>query len=223
MNSVLQCLFNTRELREYFINNHYQDDVNKDNPLGTGGKLAESFAKLMKRIWSGTESYIFPKSLILMKENKFSMWTQQDAQEFMMELLDSLHEDLNRVKSKPNTELPDMDGWDDKRAADECWRIQKLRNDSIIDDLVKGQLRSTLTCHVCGNVSVKFDEFSCLSVQLPKDEKVIHVTLFWKDPHQKPKKFLIRITANACVEELINELRKRTGVPDMCIRIFEMY
>lgn len=47
-----------------------------------------------------------------------------------------------------------------------------MRNDSIIDDLFKGQFKSTLTCHQCNKVSVKFDEFCCLSVPIPKDQKV---------------------------------------------------
>lgn len=77
------------------------------------------------------------------------------------------------MKKKPYmAEPPDLDGWDDKRAADEWWRLHKLRNDSIIDDLFKGQFKSTLTCHECDKVSVKFDEFCCLSVPIPKDQKV---------------------------------------------------
>lgn len=111
MNSVLQCLANTQELREYFLNNNFQDDVNKINPLGMGGKLAEAFAQLMRLLWSGTHSSILPVMLMSMKATQFSECIQHDAQEFMMELLDGLHEDLNRVKNKPYmTESPDLDG-----------------------------------------------------------------------------------------------------------------
>ncbi|KAK3877709.1 hypothetical protein Pcinc_017596 [Petrolisthes cinctipes] len=227
MNSVLQCLANTQELREYFLDYNYQEEINKDNPLGMGGKLAGSFAQLMKVLWSGTQPSIAPmklKSMMSVKANQFSGFAQHDAQEFMVELLDGMHEDLNRVKKKPYmAEPPDLDGWDDKRAADEWWRLHKLRNDSIIDDLFKGQFKSTLTCHECDKVSVKFDEFCCLSVPIPKDQKLIQVIFFWKDPYQKPKKFFIRVPANASIEELKNELCDRTGVTSMCIQVFEMY
>ena len=40
MNSALQCLSNTYELTEYFINNQFVPDLNVLNPIGTG-KLYE--------------------------------------------------------------------------------------------------------------------------------------------------------------------------------------
>lgn len=227
MNSVLQCLVNTQELREYFLDFNIQHDINKDNPLGMGGKLAVSFANLMKLLWSGTIPSHAPtklKSMMSMKANQFSGFAQHDAQEFMVELLDGLHEDLNRIKKKPYmAEPPDLDGWQDKKAADESWKLHKMRNDSIIDDLFKGQFKSTLRCHECNKVSVKFDEFCCLSVPIPKDQKVIQVIFFWKDPYQRPKKFFIRVLANAAVEELKEELCDRTGVQVSCIQVFEMF
>ncbi|XP_068242190.1 ubiquitin carboxyl-terminal hydrolase 19-like [Palaemon carinicauda] len=227
MNSVLQCLINTIELREYFLDFSFQQDINKDNPLGMGGKLASSFAFLMKLLWSGTFRSHAPtklKSVMSMKANQFSGFAQHDAQEFMVELLDGLHEDLNRVRKKPYiAEPPDLDGWPDDQAADESWKLHKMRNDSIIDDLFKGQFKSTLTCHQCNKISVKFDEFCCLSVPIPKDQKVIQVIFFWKDPNQKPKKYYIRFAANASVEELKFELCERTGVQASCIQVFEMF
>ena len=36
MNSALQCLSNTYDLTDYFINNNFVCDLNTDNPLGTG-------------------------------------------------------------------------------------------------------------------------------------------------------------------------------------------
>ncbi|KAK7077081.1 Ubiquitin carboxyl-terminal hydrolase 19 [Halocaridina rubra] len=227
MNSVLQCLINTIELREYFLDPIFQQDINKDNPLGMGGKLAVSFAFLMKLLWSGTCRSHAPsklKSMMSMKANQFSGFAQHDAQEFMVELLDGLHEDLNRVRKKPYiAEPPDLDGWPDDQAAEESWKLHKMRNDSVIDDLFKGQFKSTLKCHQCNKISVKFDEFCCLSVPIPKDQKVIQVIFFWKDPNQKPKKFYIRLSANAVVEELKYELCERTGVQASSIQVFEMF
>lgn len=60
-----------------------------------GGKLAASFAFLMKLLWSGAHSSHAPtklKSVMSMKANQFSGFAQHDAQEFMVELLDGLHE-----------------------------------------------------------------------------------------------------------------------------------
>lgn len=51
MNSTLQCLAHTGPLREYFLSGQYKADLNKDNPLGTGGELASEFAGLLRQMW----------------------------------------------------------------------------------------------------------------------------------------------------------------------------
>lgn len=55
MNSTLQCLAHTGPLRSYFLSGEYEGDLNKDNPLGTGGELATEFANLLMEMW-GTAS-----------------------------------------------------------------------------------------------------------------------------------------------------------------------
>eukprot|EP00352_Strombidinopsis_acuminata_P002319 CAMPEP_0176398358 /NCGR_PEP_ID=MMETSP0126-20121128/45873_1 /TAXON_ID=141414 ORGANISM="Strombidinopsis acuminatum, Strain SPMC142" /NCGR_SAMPLE_ID=MMETSP0126 /ASSEMBLY_ACC=CAM_ASM_000229 /LENGTH=67 /DNA_ID=CAMNT_0017773245 /DNA_START=1177 /DNA_END=1380 /DNA_ORIENTATION=- len=47
MNSGLQCLSNTVELTRYFAYGLYKNDINKDNPLGMGGKLARAYSGLI--------------------------------------------------------------------------------------------------------------------------------------------------------------------------------
>lgn len=51
MNSTLQCLAHTGPLREYFLSGQFKTDLNKDNPLGTGGELASEFASLLRQMW----------------------------------------------------------------------------------------------------------------------------------------------------------------------------
>jgi len=55
MNSTLQCLAHTGPLRSYFLSGDYAMDLNRDNPLGTGGELATEFANLLSEMW-GTAS-----------------------------------------------------------------------------------------------------------------------------------------------------------------------
>lgn len=63
MNSVLQCLTNTVEFRDYFLGGLYKSDINLSNPLGHKGKLANAFASCMKELWANRESYIVPMKL----------------------------------------------------------------------------------------------------------------------------------------------------------------
>ena len=48
MNSGLQCLSNTKELTEYFLNQTYKRHINNKNPLGAGGAIANAYAELLK-------------------------------------------------------------------------------------------------------------------------------------------------------------------------------
>ena len=53
MNSGLQCCSHIPELSYYFLTNEFADDINKDNPLGTGGELSNHYAKVIKQLWYG--------------------------------------------------------------------------------------------------------------------------------------------------------------------------
>lgn len=44
--SMLQCLVATESLSTYFRNLAWKNEVNQDNPLGMGGKVAEAYAGL---------------------------------------------------------------------------------------------------------------------------------------------------------------------------------
>ncbi|KAL0955336.1 hypothetical protein HGRIS_004219 [Hohenbuehelia grisea] len=52
MNSALQCLAHQQELVEYFITGVFESELNRDNPLGMGGAIAEAFGTLLHRIWN---------------------------------------------------------------------------------------------------------------------------------------------------------------------------
>jgi len=60
MNSMLQCLSNTEPLTRYFLDNLYEDEINVDNFLGHGGKLAYAYADFLKEVWSGRFTVVAP-------------------------------------------------------------------------------------------------------------------------------------------------------------------
>jgi hypothetical protein len=51
MNSSLQCLSHTAPLARVFLSGAFAADLNRDNPLGNCGELAEAFGALMRRLW----------------------------------------------------------------------------------------------------------------------------------------------------------------------------
>lgn len=51
MASSVQCLMHTEPLIAPFRDGSFRKDLNKDNPLGLHGELAEAFAALATRLW----------------------------------------------------------------------------------------------------------------------------------------------------------------------------
>jgi len=160
MNSSLQCLSNSEALTRFFLSEKWKEDLNRGNPLGMQGNLAEEFSKVLEDLWAEPRSYsVCPrdfKRTIGRFAPQFTGYSQHDSQELLAFLLDGLHEDLNRIHNKPATEIPTGDGTNDAEIAQVAWKRHKLRNDSAIQDLFAAQYRSELECP-CGNVSVTFD------------------------------------------------------------------
>ncbi len=62
MNSALQCMSNVPVLTEYFRCGVYKGEINKVNPLGRRGEIAEAYADLVNEMWSGANSYTIPRN-----------------------------------------------------------------------------------------------------------------------------------------------------------------
>lgn len=219
MNSALQCLSNTVELKEYFVSGVFEDEINADNPLGNGGALARAFGSLIQQLWSGQGTAIPPRDFkwsLARFAPQFSGYAQQDTQELLAFLLDGLHEDLNRIKKKPYIEAPDWEGGglaDMVRFAKKQWEIYKLRNDSVIVDLFQGQYRSTLVCPQCSKVSIKFDPFMYLTLPLPNKTMWRHtVTFIPFDPTKGIKKINMTLPTESSMAKLKQALSEVTGV-----------
>ncbi|XP_029362184.1 ubiquitin carboxyl-terminal hydrolase 19 isoform X2 [Echeneis naucrates] len=226
MNSVIQSLSNTRELRDYFHDRAFEAEINCNNPLGTGGRLAIGFAVLLRALWKGTHHAFQPsklKAIVASKASQFTGYAQHDAQEFMAFLLDGLHEDLNRIQNKPYTETVDSDGRMDEVVAEEAWQRHKMRNDSFIVDLFQGQFKSKLVCPTCSKVSITFDPFLYLPVPLPQKQKVLSVFYFAKEPHKKPIKFLVSVSKeNSSTVEVLDSISRSVRVKPENLRLAEV-
>lgn len=84
LNSSLQCLSATIPLTDYFLGYNYRSEINKKNPLGTGGNLVVAYAELMKDMWLGKNTVIKPtafKSQLEKFAPQFVGNHQHDAQE----------------------------------------------------------------------------------------------------------------------------------------------
>lgn len=171
MNSVIQCLSNTRPLLEYLLNEQYMADINTTTS-SMKGALMKAFSQVVQELWENDGDHVVNtsslKSQIQRFAPRFMGYSQQDAQEFLRYLLEGLHEDVNRVTVKPppiHTDIPDT--YSDSKKATESWKRYLRSEDSTIVDVFVGQLRSSLRCTVCDHVSVTLDPFWDLSLPIP--------------------------------------------------------
>ncbi|XP_069481068.1 ubiquitin carboxyl-terminal hydrolase 8 isoform X2 [Ambystoma mexicanum] len=174
MNSVLQSLCNTPFLSEYFHKNCYEKDINRSNVLGHKGEVAEEFAVIMKALWTGQYRYISPRDfkITIGKINdQFAGNTQQDSQEFLLFLMDGLHEDLNKANNRKRYKEENNDHLDDPKAAEMAWLKHTQLNESIIVKLYQGQFKSTVECLTCHKKSRTFEAFMYLSLPLTSSNK----------------------------------------------------
>lgn len=182
MNSVTQCLSNTRCLLEYLVRDGYSSDIN--TTISTmRGDLIRAFASLLSDMWNeGADSSralnTGPfKAQLQRFAPVFSGYQQHDAQEFLRKLLEGLHEDVNRVTVKPKPITEDIDDdLDDNQKAMESWKRYLRYDDSKIVDMFVGQLKSSLQCSVCGHCSVTFDPFWDLSLPIPSKSGQVRIS-----------------------------------------------
>ncbi|CAF1633950.1 unnamed protein product [Adineta ricciae] len=215
MNAAIQCLSNTRELRDYFLNSYHLLEINRTNPLGMKGAMAEEFGTLVKSLWEGKHSWTYAnrlRSLASVRHQEFVGNGQHDAQELLTILLDAIHEDLNRIINKPQVPPVEDQGRSDYIVADEYWQGYLKRNDSIIVQLFTGQFKSKTKCPECHKESVTFDPFTTLSVPLPKRIAVDTIVTYRSD--EKPTtKYRIIMSADGTIIEFKRLLSAKCGLP----------
>jgi len=237
MNSTLQCLAHTDALRDHFASGRFKEDLNVDNPLGTGGQLATEFASLMGQMWGddddapsgggiyGSGGVVYPRQFkytLGKHAEQFMGYDQHDSQELATYLLDALHEDTNRVRSKPYTPNREQEeGEDDDTAATKAWGLHRLREDSRVTDSFMGQYKSVVTCpeNDCGRVSTTFDPYMVLSVQIPgstdKAVKYTYVPIDGGRPVRRETQVPVCCDVGALQRKIEGEVGVGSG--DLCL------
>jgi len=175
MNSILQCLVHTPCLNEAFMSRDFPDEINRSSKLR--GELAIKFKELIKEFKElPRNSSVSPyniKSLIGRISSQFLGYSQQDAAELLRAMLEGLHLDLNRVRTKPS--YRQMTG-SLKEGLEEVartwWEYSLSRDNSIITDTFQGQLLSMITCKACNHKSISCDSFLDLTLPIPQYSKV---------------------------------------------------
>jgi len=83
--NFFQCLSNTSGLTKYFIGSKsgykpYKKHINKDNPLGMGGAIAEAYGALLEDMWSGKVACVAPRQFKV-RGQRSATWIRKNHRE----------------------------------------------------------------------------------------------------------------------------------------------
>lgn len=169
MNSIIQCLNNTTPLAKYFVEGIYSEDINPNSKHQ--GDVCEEMGAVFRALWCGQYRSIAMwdlKNTVGRFHKPFQGYDQQDSHEFLIKLMDWLHEDLNKVTGK---KLPmkeqNYDDIPDYVAAEKMQEELRRRDDSIVCSLFHGLHRSVIECDTCSHRSLTFEPFSIISLSFP--------------------------------------------------------
>ena len=221
MNSALQCLLHTDILKELFLKTDYITDINYSNPLGTKGNLLKEFGNLFRNYWTTGRDSIRPslfKRVLSNHLSTFEGYGQHDSQEFLSQLLDSIHEDLNRIINKPYTETVEgKDTDNDNIISRKSWVNFLKRNYSVLINNFYGQFKSIVICPDCKNSSVTFDPFQIISLSIPTILSQ-EFEIFYINPDQTEKAIKFSFTAKSLhkfsdisLKEIIDCFKQKIG------------
>ncbi|XP_053550373.1 ubiquitin carboxyl-terminal hydrolase 31 [Bombina bombina] len=229
MNAVLQCLSNTDLFAEFLGLEQYResdDSENNQNPsplpspgAQDRGEVTEQLAKLLRSLWTleytPQHSREF-KTVVSKNAHQYRGTSQHDAQEFLLWLLDRVHEDLNIVvKHKPRPPLEeDLTG--------EVPHF--LSSGTFVQELFQAQYRSSLTCPHCQKQSNTFDPFLCISLPIPLPHtRPLYVTVVYQGKCSHCMRIGVAVPLSGNVARLREAISTETKIPKDQIVITEMY
>lgn len=221
MNAVLQCICHTDILAEYFVMNQYKIDLKRRNTtnakkFGTRGEVTEQLALLLKALWSSQYTPEISnqfKAIVGKYESQYLGSNQHDAQEFLLWLLDKVHEDLNTATKKKYKKIKSSHGRPEEVVAAEALSNHMRCNSSFVHDLFQALYRSSLTCPKCQSRSITFDPFLCVSIPIPqRQNRPVYVTVVYMNQQPKQVKLGLSINSQANIRELREMLASDTGI-----------
>uniref|UniRef100_A0A4W6FRQ4 ubiquitinyl hydrolase 1 n=1 Tax=Lates calcarifer TaxID=8187 RepID=A0A4W6FRQ4_LATCA len=164
MNAVVQCLSNTDLLAEYLGLEHAR------------GEVTEQLASLVRALWTleyTPQLSVEFKSIVAKYGSQFRGNSQHDALEFLLWLLDRVHEDAS-PSSNNNSNSSSTSSQ------------QPRGRHSFVQEHFQAQYRSSLTCPHCLKQSNTFDPFLCISLPIPlRQTRPMCVTLVFSTKGQR--------------------------------------
>ncbi|TDH02559.1 hypothetical protein EPR50_G00153920 [Perca flavescens] len=202
MNAVVQCLSNTDLLAEYLGLERYKLDLGPTRINGVvkseetrlaKGEVTEQLASLVRALWTleyTPQLSVDFKTIVSKYGAQFRGNSQHDALEFLLWLLDRVHEDVNLACHNNNnkTKAPGKGpgGAEELLSPDPSQTQQPSVQHSFVQELFQAQYKSSLTCPHCMKQSNTFDPFLCISLPIPlRQTRLLCVILVFSTKGQR--------------------------------------
>ncbi|XP_038162233.1 ubiquitin carboxyl-terminal hydrolase 43-like [Cyprinodon tularosa] len=202
LNAVVQCLSNTDLLAEYLGLERYKLDLRQSRGNGLGaedkrppkGEVTEQLASVVRALWTleyTPQLSVDFKTVVSKHGSQFRGNSQHDALEFLLWLLDRVHEDVIKAFHSNNnsrTKTPEKSpGGAEKGSCPDPIQSQQPRiQHSFVQEHFQAQYKSSLTCPHCLKQSNTFDPFLCISLPIPlRQTRSLCVTLVFSTKGQR--------------------------------------
>ncbi|XP_037319032.2 ubiquitin carboxyl-terminal hydrolase 31-like [Pungitius pungitius] len=246
MNAILQCLSNTELFAEYLALEQFKGGETTGGGGGGGGnerarsngvlvqkkgsqqqqdsgEVTEQLSGLVRALWtfeytpqhSRDFKNVVSKSALQFKGN-----SQHDAQEFLLWLLDRVHEDLNHI-IQPDIRPPGKPPVEEENAPEGS---PLPAPGSFVQELFQAQYRSSLTCPHCQKQSNTFDPFLCISLPIPVPHtRPLYVTVVYQGKCSHCMRVGVAVPLSGTVSRLRQAVAQETKIPSQQIVLTEMY
>ena len=165
MNASLQCLSNTKELTEFFLNNY--KDKNKKKHI-----ITYEYYELIKNLWNEKNNnkpyspYSF-KDVLSQENELFAGIQANDSKDLINFLIERLHQELNVIKENNNNEnFYQVNQLNENEALQFFLKDFTSNFNSIISKLFYGILETKSQCKGCNMIKFNFQLYSFLEFPL---------------------------------------------------------
>lgn len=176
LNSAIQALRHNTEICSFFLEGKHEQWVSKKKS-SPKVELVKGYADLMRALWSGSKpAYVRPQGFLqcmLPAAEKagfehFMVPLQHDSHEFLVFLLDQLHEGMaEEVVIDIRRPPPQNDHEKNVMSALEAWKRFFEKQYSPLTEMVYGLMQVTLTCKKCNKCVSNWETFNCLKLPIP--------------------------------------------------------
>ncbi|NXN93325.1 UBP31 hydrolase, partial [Rhinopomastus cyanomelas] len=187
------------------------------------GEVTEQLAQLVRALWTleytPQHSRDF-KNTVSKNAMQYRGNAQHDAQEFLLWLLDRVHEDLHNALNHSSVSPLKPPLEDDVLLEGPPFPISS----TFVQELFQAQYRSSLTCPHCQKQSNTFDPFLCISLPIPLPHtRPLYVTVVYQGKCSHCMRIGVAVPISGTVARLREAVSSETKIPTEQIVLTEMY